>query len=692
MIQEWRRAGRHRLAAALPTQRDERETASPYSDPPQRANETLRQSHERFQLVYRATYDVIWDWNLRTNTLWWSESLQTIFGYGAEEIEPNIESWTGRIHPEDLDRVRTGIHAAIDSGQQSWSDQYRFRRKDGRYAEVDDRGCIARQADGNPVRMIGAMHDISARKRDEETIKRQRDEIASYYDNAPIGLAVLDPDLRYLRINKLLAEINGIPAAEHTGKTVKDLLPSFEAQAKKVISEIIKTGKPIKDIEFSGETAAKPGVIRFFLESWYPLKNDANKTTGFTVIVQDITERKHMEETLVIQNKISDIFLSVHDDEMFNEVLKVILEVMQSPFGVFGYIDAAGALVVPTMTRQIWDKCRVPEKTIIFPRETWGDSSWPRAIREKRMIYTNEPSAGIPEGHVDIQRHISLPILFQGEVIGLFQVANKETDYTEADIVKLETIAGFVAPVLNARLQRQRHEEELRKKNDDLTRFTYIVSHNLKSPLVTIRTFVGYLEKDARKRYTEGVNKDLRYIRAATDKMSRLLDELLELLRIGCKVNPPVEVPLQVIVKEALDLVAGRMAERGAKVEVTPEPILLYGDRPRLVEVFQNLVDNAVKFMGDEPAPRVEIGVEQTGGEIVLFVRDNGIGIDPKHRAKLFGLFEQLDPSMEGTGIGLALARRIVEVHGGRIWVESEGHGKGATFRFTLSKTRRQPS
>ena len=397
-------------------------------------------------------------------------------------------------------------------------------------------------------------------------------------------------------------------------------------------------------------------------------------------------------ETQVIQKKISDIFLSVHDDEMFNEVLKVILEVMQSPFGVFGYIDAAGALVVPTMTRQIWDKCRVPEKTIIFPRETWGDSSWPRAIREKRMIYTNEPSAGIPEGHVDIQRHISLPILFQGEVIGLFQVANKETDYTEADIVKLETIAGFVAPVLNARLQRQRHEEELRKKNDDLTRFTYIVSHNLKSPLVTIRTFVGYLEKDARKRYTEGVNKDLRYIRAATDKMSRLLDELLELLRIGCKVNPPVEVPLQVIVKEALDLVAGRMAERGAKVEVTPEPILLYGDRPRLVEVFQNLVDNAVKFMGDEPAPRVEIGVEQTGGEIVLFVRDNGIGIDPKHRAKLFGLFEQLDPSMEGTGIGLALARRIVEVHGGRIWVESEGHGKGATFRFTLAKTRRQPS
>ena len=128
--------------------------------------------------------------------------------------------------------------------------------------------------------------------------------------------------------------------------------------------------------------------------------------------------------------------------------------------------------------------------------------------------------------------------------------------------------------------------------------------------------------------------------------------------------------------KEALDLVAGRIAERGVQVEVTEEPILLCGDRPRLVEVFQNLVDNAVKFMGDQPAPRVEIGVEPDGGETVFFVRDNGIGIDPRHQPKLFGLFEKLDPGSEGTGIGLALVKRIVEVHGGRIWVESEGPGR----------------
>jgi len=348
--------------------------------------------------------------------------------------------------------------------------------------------------------------------------------------------------------------------------------------------------------------------------------------------------------------------------------------------------------VAPSMTRNIWEKYQVPDKTITFPRETWGDSSWPRAFREKKPNYSNEMSTKIPESHVSLRRHISLPILYQGEVIGLFLVANKEGDYTEANIRVLETIAEYVAPVLSARLQRRRYEEELQAKNDELTRFTYTISHDLKSPLVTIRTFLGYLEQDIRQPDAAIVDKDLAYIRNAADKVSKLLDELLELARIGRRVNPLVEVPLQEVVKEALDLVAGRIAERGVKVKVTKEPIQLFGDRPRLAEVFQNLVDNAVKFMGRQRAPCVEIGVDEVGGETVLFVRDNGIGIDPQYQPKLFGLFEKLDPGTEGTGVGLALVKRIVGVHGGRIWVESSGPGRGTTFRFTLAKTTRKPA
>ena len=131
-------------------------------------------------------------------------------------------------------------------------------------------------------------------------------------------------------------------------------------------------------------------------------------------------------------------------------------------------------------------------------------------------------------------------------------------------------------------------------------------------------------------------------------------------------------------------MVAGQIAERGVDVAEASEMPVVHGDRVRLVEVFQNLIDNAVQFIGDQERPRVEIGATKQHGEILCSVRDNGIGIDSHYHEKVFGLFERLDASSEGTGIGLALVKRIVEVHGGRIWVESEGGGRGSTFWFTL--------
>jgi signal transduction histidine kinase len=251
---------------------------------------------------------------------------------------------------------------------------------------------------------------------------------------------------------------------------------------------------------------------------------------------------------------------------------------------------------------------------------------------------------------------------------------------------------GQFATVFEDITGRKQKEELLRQQNEDITRFAYTVSHDLKSPLVTILAFLGFLEEDLQKTDASRIAKDIAYIRSAAEKMSRLLDELLEYSRIGRKANSPEAAPLQAVVQEAVDLVAGRIAACGAHIQVTPEPILLYGDRPRLVEIFQNLVDNAVKFMGDQPDPTVEIGVELEEGELVIFVRDNGIGIDPRFHKKLFNLFEKLDAASEGTGIGLAMVKRIVEVHGGTIWVESRGQGHGTTFYFTLANmVRAQP-
>ncbi len=189
-------------------------------------------------------------------------------------------------------------------------------------------------------------------------------------------------------------------------------------------------------------------------------------TTGVVVCssIRDITERRRAEVRLATQARIAEIFLTVPDDQMYNEVLKVVLEVMQSEHGVFGYIDRDGALVVPSMTGHFWDKGQVADKVFTFPRDTWRDCSWTRAISKKRPIYSNEVSTKALESPIVVRRLVSLPILFQGEVIGLLQVSNKKTDYTETDVRTLQSIAEHVAPILNARLQRGWAEEMLRQQ------------------------------------------------------------------------------------------------------------------------------------------------------------------------------------------------------------------------------------
>jgi len=235
-------------------------------------------------------------------------------------------------------------------------------------------------------------------------------------------------------------------------------------------------------------------------------------------------------------------------------------------------------------------------------------------------------------------------------------------------------------------IQRETLINELEAKNAELERFTYTVSHDLKSPLVTIRGFLGYLEKDAASGDLNRLKADAERITTATEKMQRLLNELLELSRIGRMMNPPVEVRFSQLVQDAVELVHEQIIVRGVQINIEKNLPSVYGDRSRLLEVMQNLVDNAVKFMGNQAEPCIHIGQKgnDTDGKPIFFVQDNGIGIEPQFFERVFGLFNKLDTQSEGTGIGLALVKRIVEVHNGRVWVESEGAGKGTTFSFTL--------
>jgi len=225
----------------------------------------------------------------------------------------------------------------------------------------------------------------------------------------------------------------------------------------------------------------------------------------------------------------------------------------------------------------------------------------------------------------------------------------------------------------------------LRELNEAKDTLLHAVSHDLKSPLVTIRGFLGYVAADAREGDLTRLEADVGRIHAATERMGRLLDDLLELSRTGRIARAHEDVPLLEVVREARGLVEGRLGARGVRVEVEGPLPSVHGDAQQLVDLLQNLLDNAAKFMGAQAEPRVWIGSRgREDALLVLFVRDNGIGIAPAHQAQVFEPFCRLDPRAEGTGLGLALARRIVETHGGRLWVESEGSGRGSTFCFTL--------
>ena len=181
--------------------------------------------------------------------------------------------------------------------------------------------------------------------------------------------------------------------------------------------------------------------------------------------------------------------------------------------------------------------------------------------------------------------------------------------------------------------------------------------------------------------------KDVAQIGDAADMMAQLLNELLELSRIGRQINPPETCKFGDMVQEALERVAIQLEEHGVEVDVAADMPDITGDRGRLLEVLQNLIDNAIKFMGDQPLPRIEIRAWNEDGDFHCVISDNGIGIGAEYHERIFDLFDRLDPKVEGTGVGLALVKRIVDVHGGRIWVESEGREQGTSFHFVLPQS-----
>jgi signal transduction histidine kinase len=308
---------------------------------------------------------------------------------------------------------------------------------------------------------------------------------------------------------------------------------------------------------------------------------------------------------------------------------------------------------------------------------------------DERLAYTD-----------GIYAWLSLPLLYQGQLIGALSLGrgpgesfNAEDAAAAQDVANQLAIAIRQADLHNA-LQSELHERQkfitkLEANNAELERFTYTVSHDLRNPLVTIKGFLGMLNQDIQENNQDRIQKDFKRIAGAADKMDELLSDLLELSRVGRIINPPEETDLIILVKETLEILDARIRSKNVSVRIAPDLPIMYCDRVRLREVFENLIANAVKYTGRQPNPAIEIGVRSTQDEQIIFVQDNGMGIEARYLTRIFTLFEKLDPTIEGTGIGLALVKRIIETHGGRIWAESAGLGKGSTFCFTIPDNRK---
>ncbi len=258
-----------------------------------------------------------------------------------------------------------------------------------------------------------------------------------------------------------------------------------------------------------------------------------------------------------------------------------------------------------------------------------------------------------------------------GEVIGAICTARDMTD--------------------QRRLEQEREAmvRELSDKSAELESFVYTVSHDLKTPIVTVEGFVGALREDFQPLLGEDGERYLSRITDATDKMEGLINDLLDLSRIGRISETKAEMAFGVLAREAVKSLYPQIKARGVTVQIQDNMPTIFGEKKRLAQVMDNLIANAVKYIGeDNPEPRIEVGAENRGNETVFFVKDNGTGIDKAYFDKIFKVFQRLPAALriDGTGIGLTIVKRIVELHGGRVWVESEV-GKGSTFYFTVGRS-----
>lgn len=614
--------------------------------------ESLRQlADERFRLLARATNDALWDWNLVTDELWWSDGFELLFGFRVSQVSPTIESWHQLIHPEDRDRVIQLLQQVIDSNAESWSGEYRFRRKAGDYAFVFDRGHILRAADGKAVRMIGGMTDLTERKLAEEKLKVSEERFREMADNIGDIFYNYDPvNNRLLYANQAFERIWGRAIEtvyENPLSYLDDIHPSDRPNAERALEQQMAG----EQTEAEFRVLRGDGSICWVRELAVPILDQSGKVERIVGTMRDVTERKQAEDRLTEQAALLD---NAKDAILVRDLEHRILYWNRGAERLYGWTaDEAIGQPVKTLLYKESDSFLEATRTVLECGEWVGEihqfdrNGKPLIIEGSWTLVCDVD--GNPKSILAINTDISERKRLEQQIL---RVQRMES---------IGTLAGGMAHDLN----------------------------NILAPILLSIDLLRIGEQDQRR---QGI---LNAMESSTRRGSELVRQVLSFAR-GVEGRKMAVCPEELL--SEIEKIARETFPKNIEVETCVEPRLmsLTGDPTQLHQVLLNLCVNARDAMPtggritlsaynrqlDERYAGMNPGAS-VGPHVVLQVEDTGIGMEPATVERIFEPFFTTKEIGKGTGLGLSTTQAIVKSHGGFVRVDSQP-GEGTRFRVFL--------
>ncbi len=608
-----------------------------------RADEELRRSEKYFRSVIENTADVITVLDLDETILFVNGSVKKAFGY--EPVEMIGTSSFDFVHPDDVSRIRQVLANALQQPDVAASVECRLRHEDGSWKVCEVVGKVIMDAAGT-LRIVASTRDITDRKQAERELRQSEEKFRRVFETSIDVISINSlADGKYIEVNDEFEKMTGYNRQEVFGRTPRQLkLWASDDELRKAMTELRDSGF-VRNLEVDFLT--KGGERRSSLFS-ARLVNFAEQRCILS-FSRDITERKHAEELLRLTQFSVDhageaILWAKADGKLFH--------VNDAACRSLGY--SRDELL--SMGLGDFQQGRLAENGNIGRTSNWKE------------LIENLRRTGAATVETQYLRKDG----------GVFPV---EVSMSRMVFGGREYICAYARDISARKLAER--AKELARSNAELEEFAHAISHDLREPLHKVGSYVDLLAKEYQGKPGGEADRYFRHILDGVTWMRSLINDLLAYSQATAE-RPPVEpTDFGWVVHRAITNLTMAIKEQKAAVTYEPMPTLV-ADRSGMTRVFQNLIENALKFHGQEP-PKVHVGAERRGHEWLFFVRDNGIGIDPKHAVQIFTIFHRLHSRAKypGTGIGLAICKKIIERHSGRIWIESKPGG-GATFYFTI--------